>query len=134
MNRLKRSPLHSGVVAIALSAVALLLTVLIRPYLEPNIFVLFVVAAWVSAWHYGRTGGLISTAASAVILLSFFLRPDPAITTPSWNVLLRLTAFVAMGSLITWMTASWREGQRLFGATLSTIGDAVPVADSDGRV
>ena len=80
MNRLKRSPLHGSVFALAVSAVALLLTVLLRPYLEPNIFVLFVVAAWVSAWLYGRTGGLVATAASAVAILYFFLRPDPAVT------------------------------------------------------
>ena len=82
MNRLKRSPLHGSVFAIAVSAAALLLTVLLRPYLEPNIFVLFVVAAWVSAWQYGRTGGLVSTAVSAVAILYSFFRPDPASPRP----------------------------------------------------
>src|SRR3954447_11367306 len=124
MNRLKRSPLHGSVFAMATSAAALLITVFLRPFLEPNILVLFVLAAWVSAWQYGRTGGLVSTATSAVAILYFFLRPDPSVTTPAWNVLFRLTAFVIMGAIVTWMTAAWREGQRLFTATLSSIADA----------
>jgi two-component system cell cycle sensor histidine kinase/response regulator CckA len=134
MNRLKRSPLHGSVFAMAVSAAALLVTVFLRPYLDPNIFVFFVLAAWISAWQYGRTGGLVSTAMSAVAILYFFLRPDPAVTAPSWTVLFRLMAFVVLGSVVTWMTAAWREGKRLFSATLSSIGDAVLVTDADGRV
>jgi PAS domain S-box-containing protein len=134
MNRLKRSPLHGSVFALALSAAALLVTVVVRPYLEPNLFIFFLLGAWVSAWQYGRTAGLVSTAASAVAILYFFLRPEPVGTAPSWSVLARLIAFVVTGGLITWMTAAWREGRRLFGATLSGIGDAVLVTDSDGRV
>ena len=134
MNRLKRSPLHGSVFAMGVSAAALLITVVLRPYLEPNIFVFFVLGAWVSAWQYGRTGGLVATAISAVAILYFFLRPDPGVTAPSWNVLFRLTAFVVMGSVVTWMTAAWREGKQLFSATLSSIGDAVLVTDADGRV
>src|SRR5436305_2583920 len=134
MNRLKRLPLHGSVFAIAVSAAALLFTVLLRPLLEPHIFVLFVLAAWISAWQYGRTGGLVSTAVSAVAILYSFFRPDPALTAPAWNVLLRLTSFVIMGSLVTWMTAAWREGKRLLTATLSSIADAVLVCDADSKV
>jgi two-component system cell cycle sensor histidine kinase/response regulator CckA len=134
MNRLKRSPLHSSVFALAVSAVALLLTVLVRPYLDPNLFVFFLLAVWVCAWLYGRTGGLVSTAASAVAILYFFLRTDPGVTAPSWNLLVRLTSFVVIGALVTWMTAAWREGRRLFAATLSGIGDAVVVTDAAGFV
>ena len=134
MNRLKRSPLHGSVFALALTAVALLLTVLVRPYLEPGTSIFFIGAIWVSAWHYGRTGGLVSTAFSAVSILYFFLRPDPAVPSPPWSTVVRLVSFVAVGGLITWMTAAWRDGRRLFSATLSSIGDAVLVTDSDGTV
>ena len=44
MNRLERSPLYGSVVALALTAVALLVSLLLRPYLEPDIFLLFLVA------------------------------------------------------------------------------------------
>jgi len=39
MTRLERSPLHGSVVALALTAVALLISLLLRPYLEPDIFI-----------------------------------------------------------------------------------------------
>src|SRR5689334_11264811 len=119
MNRLKRSPLHGSVFALALSAAALLATFLVRPYLEPNVFIFFLLAAWASAWQYGRTAGLVSTAVSAVAILYFFLRPEPGVATASWSILTRLIAFAVTGGLITWMTAAWREGRRLFSATLS---------------
>jgi two-component system, cell cycle sensor histidine kinase and response regulator CckA len=134
MNRLHRSPLHSSVAALLLSAMALLATLLLRPFLDPYTFLLFLAAAWVSAWYYGRTGGLVCTAASAVAILYFLFRPDPSLTAFSWPVLARLTTFVLMGGLITWMTASLREGRRLFSATLSSIGDAVAATDQDGRI
>ena len=40
MNRLERSPLHGSVVALALTALALLISLLLRPYLEPDIVLL----------------------------------------------------------------------------------------------
>jgi PAS domain S-box-containing protein len=135
MHQFKRSPLHSSVFAVALTAVALLLTLVGRPFsLEPNFFVLFIAAVWVSAWYHGRTGGLIATAGSAVAILYFFLRPEPAFTGLSWNVVVPLTAFAMIGSAVTWLTASLREQRRLFSSTLSSIVDAVIVIDHDGRV
>jgi two-component system, cell cycle sensor histidine kinase and response regulator CckA len=132
MNRLKRSPLHGGVFAVAASAVALLLTVTLSWYLQPDIFVFFLAAVWVSAWLYGRMGGLVAAAASAVAIVVFFLRPSDA--TALWTIVVRVSAFVILSGILTWMTASWREGRRLFSATLSGIADAVVVADRDGRV
>ena len=132
MNRLKRSPLHGSLFALALTAVALLLTVLLRPYLEPNVTLFFLIAAWVSAWQYGRTVGLVSTAFSSTAIVYFFFRPEPE--GPPWGAVARLLAFVAIAALIPWMTAAWRDGRRLFAATLSGIGDAVLVTDAVGRV
>ena len=58
MKRLERSPLYGSVVALALTAVALLLSLLLRSHLEPGFFLLFEVAVWLSAWYYGLTAGL----------------------------------------------------------------------------
>jgi PAS domain S-box-containing protein len=131
MNRLKRSPLHGGVFALAVSAAALVLTYYSRP---ADIYVLFLVGVWATAWLYGRMGGLVATAASAVALVVCFLRPDAAGTSPSWNIVLRVLGFVFLAAILTWMTASWREARRLFSATLSGIADAVIVADPAGRI
>jgi two-component system, cell cycle sensor histidine kinase and response regulator CckA len=133
MNALKRSPLHSSVFAAALTAVALLVSLVLRPYLEPDPFLLFMAAVWLSAWYYGRSGGLLATAASAVAILFFYLRPE-MVAARQWNVLARLLIFVLTASLITWVTAAWRESRQLLASTLSSIGDAVLVTDREGRI
>src|SRR5438270_13108161 len=130
MTRLERSPLHGSVVALALTAVALLISLLLRAYLEPDIFLLFVVAVWLSAWYYGRMIGLLATGASAFALLYFFIYG----TTKMWEVAARLGAFLIIACLITWVTAAWRESRRVLASTLASIGDAVVATDSDGRI
>src|SRR5436309_15956972 len=101
MTRLERSPLHGSVVALALTSVPLLISLLLRPYLEPYIFIFFVVAVWLSAWYYGRMIGLVATGASAFALLYFFIYGN----TPMWQVAARLGAFLVIACLITWVTA-----------------------------
>ncbi|MGA3234674.1 MAG: PAS domain-containing protein [Bryobacteraceae bacterium] len=125
-----RSPLNGSVFALALTAAAVLATWILRPYLEPDTFTLFILAVWLSAWYYGRAGGFTAAAASAVAILYFFLRQDTVLLT----MLTRLGTFVAMAALITWVTAAWRESRRLLAATLSSIGDAVVATDREGRV
>ncbi len=132
---LRPSPLHSSVFALALTAVALLLSLLLGPYLEPDIYLLFLVAVWLSAWYYGRTGGLTATGASTALILFFFLRPESSTAAaPSWSVALRSLTYLAMALLITWVTASWRESRQLLSSTLSSIADAVLATDREGRV
>jgi len=136
MNPLKRSPLHGSVFALALTALALLLTLLMRPLLEPTIFLLFVVAVWISALYYGRTGGFTATVASALADLYFFTHmvPEGGPPVPPWAILFRILTFLVLGSLITWVTASWRDSSQLLTATLSSIGDAVLATDAEGSV
>jgi two-component system cell cycle sensor histidine kinase/response regulator CckA len=130
MRRLARSPITGSVLALALTAIALLVSLLLRQYLEPDIFLLFVVAVWLSAWYYGRGIGLFAVGASAFALLYFFVDG----VTPAWAVGARLAAFLVTGSLITWVTAAWRESRRVLVSTLASIGDAVVVTDRDGRI
>ena len=130
MNRLERSPLHGSVVALAMTAVALLVSLLLRPYLEPDVFLLFLVAVWLSAWYYGRTVGLVATGASAVALLCFFF-PAAARVRP---VGVRLGSFLVIACVISWVTAAWRESRRVLASTLAGIGDAVMATDKDGRI
>src|SRR5215472_18017733 len=103
MNPFKGSPLNSTVVALALTSMALIVSLVVRPYIEQDIFILFYVAVWLSAWYHGRAGGLTATGASALAILYFFLRPDPDATSPSWVVLKRVIIFVLMASLLTWL-------------------------------
>ena len=120
--------------ALALTAAAVLASLLLRPYLETDIFILFIVAVWLSAWYYGRAGGITATAASTIATFYFFLRSAPLAPPNLLPVLTRLIAFVALSALITWVTSSWRESRRLLQATLSSIGDAVLATDREGNV
>jgi two-component system cell cycle sensor histidine kinase/response regulator CckA len=134
MNQQKRSPVHSSVFAVGVTAAALVIALLLRPFLEPDYFLPFMIAVVSSAWLYGRTGGLIATASSAIVILYFFLRPDPAAAAPSANTLVRVISFVILGSLVTWTTATFRDSRQLLSATLSSIGDAVVATDDEGNV
>jgi two-component system cell cycle sensor histidine kinase/response regulator CckA len=119
---------------LALSATAVLASLLLRVFLEPNITALFLLAIWLSAWFHGRTGGLTATAASAIGILYFFLRPDLAAREPSFSVLANVLIFVLIGSLLTWVTASLRENRRVLAATLSSIADGVVATDREGCI
>src|SRR5689334_24586072 len=119
MHQFDRSPLNSSVFALLLTAFALLLSLVFRPFLDPDTFSLFLLTIWASAWFYGRAGGAVASAGSAVALLIFFLSPI------TWISVTRLAAFVGLASLLTWVTASWRDSRRLFSSTLSSIADAV---------
>jgi two-component system, cell cycle sensor histidine kinase and response regulator CckA len=130
MIRLERSPLYGSVVALALTAVALLFSLLLRPYLEPDVFVLFLVVAWLSAWYYGLIIGVVAAGASALALLVFFVSDAAGL----WAVALRLASFLATAGVIIWMTAEWRESRRVLASTLAGIGDAVLATDTDGRI
>ena len=129
-----RSPVHSSVFALALTAAALLIALVIHPYLDPNTSLLFIVVVWLSAWYHGRPGGVLATGASVLAILYFVVRPGASEADLSWNMAARLAGFVLMALLITWVTASWRESRRLLAATLTSIGDGVLVTDRDGRV
>ena len=125
MNRLAHSPLHGSVFALSLTSVALMVSLLLRPVLEPDIYLLFLVAVWLSAWYYGRAIGFLATGAASVLLLAFFLLP---IRAPYWAVSARLGSFFVIASLINWVTAAWRESRRMLASTLASI------TDKDGHI
>jgi len=133
MNSLKRSPLFGSVFALLVTASALVLSMLLRSYLAPDLSLLFLVAVWLSAWYHGLSGGILATAASTVSIAYFFLRPDWT-SLPLSNAMIRVVAFVAVALLITWITSRWRDSRRLLASALRSIGDAVLLTDESGRV
>jgi len=134
VNSTAPSPLTSGVFALALTAAAVFGSWLLRPYIEPDIFILFIVAVWLSAWYYGRAGGVTAALASAVAILYFFLRTNTEAPPSLWSLTARMIVFLSMAALITWVTSSWRASRQLLEATLSSIGDAVLATDKEGCV
>ncbi len=135
MKLFRQSVFHSAAFALSLTAVAVLTAVMVRPFLGANLFLPFLAAVWICAWRHGRTGGLFATGASGLAVFYFFVWPDlESASTPSWSALAQLITFALMGSLMTWLTASWRETRDVLRSTLASIGDALIATDSDGRV
>ena len=130
MSRLERSPLYGSVVALALTAVALLASLLLRSYLDTDFFLLFDVAVWLSAWYFGLTAGLLASAASAIALVGVFVAGG---TSPV-VIATRAASFLIIAALIAWATASWRQSRRVLASTLASIGDAVLVTDNSGHI
>ncbi len=114
----------------ALTAVAALGSLVLQPVMPPETFLLFLVAVWLSAWYYGRAGGIAATATSALTIFYIFLRSSPQ--SPMWAGAVRLFSFIVLAAIITWMTSAWRESRRLLEASLSSIGDAVIATDREG--
>ena len=132
---LRPSPWNSIVVALALTAIAFVVSIWVGAYLEPDRYLLFLAAVWISSFYCGRAGGLTATVASAGLIVFFFLRPGTFATlAPSGNVVAVSITFFAMALLITWVTASWRESRQLLSSTLSSIADAVVATDREGRI
>ena len=131
---LKRTPLYAGVFALAATALALLLSLLLRPLIEPNLFLPFLAAVLFSAWYHGLGGGLAATALSAVAVIYFFLHPGGWFGMEDASGITRLASFVAMAVLIAVLTAYGRKSRMLLSATLSSIGDGVIATDREGRI
>jgi two-component system cell cycle sensor histidine kinase/response regulator CckA len=134
MLELKRTPLHRVVFVVAVTALALLLSLLLRPLLEPDFFPLLLASVLVSAWFYGLSGGILATVLSSFTLLYFFLPPVFSLAIPSLNVFARLVSFILLALAITWLAASWRRSSGMLAATLTSIGDAVIATDKSGDI
>ena len=130
MSRPERSPWNDSLLAISFVAAAWVVSLLIRPYLEPDAFLLFLVAVWLSAWYYGRLVGLVAVAASAFGLGWFLLAGAESIR----SSLLRLGAFAITATLVVLVTAAWRDSRGLLISTLASIADAIVVTDKRGRI
>jgi PAS domain S-box-containing protein len=134
--RLKDSPLHSSVFALALSALALLVSLLFRP-LEPNFYLPFLAAVFASAWYHGRVGGYTATALSTVAVgfLGFLL---VRLHTPWYaggaNILIGLLSFVTISVGATALISGWLTSRSMLTATLSSIGDGVLATNREGRI
>lgn len=131
MNPLKHTPLQGSIFAVALTALVLILSLLLRTYLEANVLFLFIAPVWLCSWYYGRTGGLAAVAASVLAIAFFLVNYADA---PFWSMPAKLAAFALTASVIAWVTGSWRNSRRLLAWTLSSIADAVVAADRDGRI
>ena len=88
--------------AVALSVLALVLMLLLRPLMEHSVFFLFLAAVAVSAICGGLGSGLMATTLSALASNYFFLRPYGELFSGP-GVAFRLTIFLATGVMVSWI-------------------------------
>jgi len=105
-----RSPLLCYGVAVAVVALALVLTLLLRPFLDPDVFSLFFAAVMVSAWYGGLGPGLLATALAVLLIDAFLLYPVDQFTL-NLHSFLRLIMFMLVALLISSLTAARRRAE-----------------------
>jgi diguanylate cyclase (GGDEF)-like protein len=98
------------VLAVALSVVALLLMVLLRPLMEHSVFFLFLAAVCISAIYGGLGPGLVATVISALACDVFFLPPE-GVPLNRPEEALRLTIFLSTGVIVSWLAESHKRAE-----------------------
>lgn len=126
--------------AVLVTVLAFLLTVLIRPWIEPNVFPLFFVAVMVSAWYGGLGPALLATVLGTAAIFYFFVLSPPDVAR-SPDVLSRLDLFVIVALFISVLTAARKQAQEALKkerdfttAVLDTASSLVVVLDVRGRI
>jgi two-component system cell cycle sensor histidine kinase/response regulator CckA len=132
--QLKDSSLHSSVFALALSTFAVLVCLLLRPWLEPNFFLPFLVAVFASAWYYGYGAGFTATALSTVALGALVIELREPWYPGGPNLAALLLSFVAISVTATTLVSGFHVSRNMLSATLSSIADGVLATDREERV
>jgi PAS domain S-box-containing protein len=135
-----RSGILSYGCAVTAVGLALLLTQLIRPLIEPSIFPLFFAAVMVSAWYGGLGPGVLATILT-VFIIDYFYIPRFYSFTVDWSSLVRLGVFLLVAILITSLTAArkraaevLRGSEERFRAVTESANDAIISATSGGKI
>jgi two-component system cell cycle sensor histidine kinase/response regulator CckA len=132
--QLKESSLHSSVFALALTTFAVLVSLLLRPLLQPNFFLPFLVAVFASAWYYGHIGGFTATAISTVALCALLVELREPWYVAGPNLAATLLSFVAISVAATALVSGFHTSRSMLSATLSSIADGVVATDREERV
>ncbi len=129
---LRPSVLRYGV-AVGSVAVALLLSFLLRPVVEPNPFIFFFAAVALSAGYGGLRAGLLATIL-AIFLADYFFIPSYILFAFDAGNVVRLGIFALIAVLISWLSVARQRADMWWRVTLASIGDAVIVTDAQAHV
>jgi hypothetical protein len=132
--RIQDSSLHSGIFALSLTTLAVLVSLLLRPLLEPNLFLPFLVAVFASAWYYGHVGGFSATALCTVALGALLVELREPWYAAGPNLAACLLSFVAISVSATGLVSGFHASRSMLSATLSSIADGVVATDREERL
>src|SRR5438105_15505641 len=97
-------------VALGSVVVSLLLSLLFRPIIEPNPFILFFAAVAVSAWYSGLLAALL-TAIASLVAANYFLIPPFHTFSLTGSELVRGAVFVFVAGLISSLSETRRQSE-----------------------
>src|ERR1051326_8895447 len=105
------SPLLRYGSAVATVALALALTLLLWPMIQPSVFLLFFAAVMMSVWYGGLGPGLLATALT-VVVIDYFILPPPSTRIIALDTFLRLGVFVLVALLISLLTVARERAEK----------------------
>src|SRR5262245_46821582 len=124
-----RPPVLRYGVAVGAVAAALLLSFLLRSYVEPNPFIFFFAAVALSAGYGGFRAGLLATVCS-ILLADYFFIPPYVLLALDLGGFVRLASFALTAALISWLGVARQRADLWWRVTLASIADAVIVTDT----
>jgi signal transduction histidine kinase/PAS domain-containing protein len=97
--------------AVGLSVVALILTMLLEPFLERSVFLLFWPAVFAAAW-FGGLGPALMTSALGVLLVEYAILPPPfGFGSTRINEVMNLLGFFVVSGIAAWAFAGVRDAR-----------------------
>ncbi|MBD2035687.1 PAS domain S-box protein [Leptolyngbya sp. FACHB-321] len=119
--RVQRSQLFYYGNAVVAATIALLLTQLLWPLLNPLVFTLFFGAVAVSAWAGGIKPGLLAIALSTFYSVYFFIEPIYSLELPSVSRVVQVATFWLVSFLITFLCSQLQAAKRKAEASLRLV-------------
>jgi PAS domain S-box-containing protein len=124
--------------ALLVTALAFIFTMVLWPLGHHFLFALFIAAILASAWQGGPASALVTTVLSAAVLFGlYFLLSSDQIAELGFDYLTRLGLFVFVGLLASFLSYQHQRASRALsdaGVILANASVALIVADRQGRV
>ncbi|MBC5795856.1 PAS domain S-box protein [Sphaerospermopsis sp. LEGE 00249] len=108
----KISLLSNYSVSILCVGIALVLTLLLEPFLDRSIFLIFFAAIAVSTWYGGIKPGLLATVLSALLVKYFFINPQFSFSVESPDSIIKLGLFTLVTMFISWLNSELRTSKQ----------------------
>lgn len=99
-------------VAVAATAIALLLTLWLQPFLDKTIGAFFYIAIILSVWYGGFKPGIVAVVLSTIAINYFFIPPIHQLQIALHSDLLRLSIFFLVALTINYFSSNLQESKR----------------------